>query len=190
MHRALAVRYGSDLGVASGSHLAWDLWSLGFPAQACPHSQAARTLAAEVAHPLSLAQALVFAAILHQWRREVLAAHAQAGAATTLATEQGLPYLGPGYRPARLGAGHAGPQRGRRGRDPSRARRLPGHGVHGAPGVSPGPCWRRRMGPAEISPAGLEVLAEALAVMDTTAARFYEPSCTGSRGPCCCGRLS
>src|SRR5262249_33328423 len=50
-HRALAVRYGLDLGVGSGSYLARALWSLGFPEQALQHSQAARTLAQAVAHP-------------------------------------------------------------------------------------------------------------------------------------------
>ena len=84
------MRYGVDLGVASGSMLARDLWSLGFPAQALQHSQAARTLAEEVAHPYSLTLALVYAAIVHQCRREVLAAHAQAAAALTLATAQGF----------------------------------------------------------------------------------------------------
>ena len=34
-HRALAGRYGVDLGVLSHSHLARELWSLGFPEQAC-----------------------------------------------------------------------------------------------------------------------------------------------------------
>jgi predicted ATPase len=89
-HRALAVRYGVDLGVQSHSHLARELWYLGFPAQALQHSQAARTLAQEVAHPLSLVQALALAASVHQYRREVPAAHDQAAAAMTLATAQGF----------------------------------------------------------------------------------------------------
>jgi predicted ATPase len=89
-HRALGVRSGTDLGVASHSILARALWALGFPAQALQHSQAALTLAEEVAHPLSLANTLVFAASVHQCRREVLAVHAQAAAALTLATAQGF----------------------------------------------------------------------------------------------------
>ena len=43
-----------------------------------------------MAHPYSLAQALVTAAIVHQCRREVLVVHEQAAALTTLATEQGF----------------------------------------------------------------------------------------------------
>ena len=70
-HRALAMRYGVDLGAASHSFLARALWYLGFPAQALQRNQAARTLAEEVAHPYSLAQVLVHAATVHQYRREV-----------------------------------------------------------------------------------------------------------------------
>ena len=89
-HRALAVRYGQDLGMGSHSALARALWQLGYPDQALQHSQAACTLAQEVAHPYSLVLALVHAATVHQYRREVLAVHAQAAAAMTLATEQGF----------------------------------------------------------------------------------------------------
>ena len=67
------MRYGVDLGVAAHGFLARELWYLGFPDQALQHSQAARTLAQEVAPPLSLVQALVVAATVHQYRREVLA---------------------------------------------------------------------------------------------------------------------
>ena len=91
-YRALAVRHGVDFGVASGGFLAWELWSLGFPHQALRHSQSARALAQEVSHPVSLGHALVYAAILHQCRREAPAAQEQAVAATTLATEQGFAY--------------------------------------------------------------------------------------------------
>jgi predicted ATPase/class 3 adenylate cyclase len=89
-HRVLALRYGIDLGVASHSFLAWELWQLGYPDQALQHSQTARALAQEVSHPYSLAQALLSSAMVHQHRRETLAAHEQAAAATTLATEQGF----------------------------------------------------------------------------------------------------
>ncbi|HEY5865609.1 MAG TPA: AAA family ATPase, partial [Candidatus Tectomicrobia bacterium] len=89
-HRALAVRYGQDLGMGSHGALARALWQLGYPDQALQHSQAACTLAQEVAHPYSLVLALVHAATVHQYRREVLTVHAQAAAAMTLATEQGF----------------------------------------------------------------------------------------------------
>jgi predicted ATPase len=48
-------------------------------------------LAQELSHPYSLAYARCHAAIVLQWRRDVLAVHEQAEAAITLATEQGFP---------------------------------------------------------------------------------------------------
>jgi predicted ATPase len=74
--------------------LAGELWQLGYPAQALQHSQAVRTLGQEVSHPYSLATALVGVVVLHQYRREPLAAYEQAAALITLATEQGFtPWL-------------------------------------------------------------------------------------------------
>jgi predicted ATPase len=87
---APAVRYGLDLGVGAHSWLAWALWQLGAPTQALRHSQAARTLAHEGAHAVSLVFALLWAAFVHLCRREVAAVHDLAMAALTLATEQGF----------------------------------------------------------------------------------------------------
>ena len=55
-------------------------------------SRAALTLAHELAHPFSLAVALDYAAMLHQFRRERSAVHAQAEAAIALCAEQGFAY--------------------------------------------------------------------------------------------------
>jgi class 3 adenylate cyclase/predicted ATPase len=172
-HRALAVRYGVDLGVASHSTLARALWCLGYPEQALQHSQAARTLAEEVAHPFSLAQALVYAAQVHQWRREVLAVHAQAASAMTLATERGLAQwvargtVVHGWALAMQGQGEAGIAEIRQGlaADLATGSRLwqpyclgllaEAYGAGGHPD------------------AGLTALAEALAVTDTTELRYY-----------------
>jgi hypothetical protein len=46
------------------------LWLPGYPDQAWQRNHEALTLAQEVAHPLSLAFALFFAAILHFFRRQ------------------------------------------------------------------------------------------------------------------------
>jgi predicted ATPase len=88
--QALTVRYGLDLGVGSHSWLAWALWQLGAPTQALRHSQAARTLAHEGSHSVSLVFALLWAACVHLCRREVSAVHELAMASITLATEQGF----------------------------------------------------------------------------------------------------
>jgi predicted ATPase len=172
-HRALAAPYGIDPGVASHSHLARALWCLGFPEQALQHSQAACTLAQDVTHPLSLAQALVYAAIVHQYRREVLAVHAQAAAALTLATAQGFVQrvawstVLHGWALAMQSQSEAGPAAMRQGLAADLATGATlwqpyflgllaeAYGVGGHPDE------------------GLAALAEALAVMDTTEARVY-----------------
>ena len=68
------------------------LWLLGYPDQALQRSQEALTLAQELSHPFSLAFALYFAAMLHQFRREAQAAQERAEAAMALATEQGFAF--------------------------------------------------------------------------------------------------
>ena len=167
------MRYGLDLGVGSRSYLARELWSLGFPEQALQHSQAARTLAEEVAHPLSLAQALVYAAIVHQCRREVLAAHAQAAAAMTLATEQGFAQwvargtVLHGWALAMQGQGEAGLAAMRQG--------LAADLATGATLYQPYflGLLAEAYGAGGHPDEGLTALAEALAVMDTTELRYY-----------------
>src|SRR5262249_49114770 len=88
--KPLLLRYGTDLRVGAGSHLAMELWQLGYPDQALQYSQEAYTLAQEVSHPYSLAPALCYAAVLHQCRREIPAVHEQAETVKTLTTEQGF----------------------------------------------------------------------------------------------------
>ena len=157
----------------SHSYLARALWSLGFPEQALQHSQAARTLAQEVAHPLSLAQALVYAAIVHQCRREVLAAHAQAAAAMTLATEQGFAQwvargtVLHGWALAMQGQGEAGLAAMRQG--------LAADLATGSTLCQPYflGLLAEAYGAGGHPDEGLHALAEALAVLDTTELRYY-----------------
>ena len=68
------------------------LWILGYPDQALQKSSEALSLAQELAHPFSLALALTFVAVLHEWRREMRAAQEQAGTLIMLASEQGFPF--------------------------------------------------------------------------------------------------
>jgi predicted ATPase len=90
------------------------LWCLGFPAQAVQRSQESLALAQALEHPLSLAVAQEFTAILHRHRREVPAVQAQADALLTLATAQGFPRMVGvglfcrGYALAMQGQGEAG----------------------------------------------------------------------------------
>jgi predicted ATPase len=172
-HQALAVRYGTDLGVVSHSVLARALWPLGFPDQALQHSQAARTLAEDVAHPFSLTQALVYAAVVHQCRREALAVYAQAAAALTLATAQGFAQrvawstVLHGWALTMQGQGEAGLVEIRQG--------LAAELATGAT------LWQpyflgllaEAYGAGGHPEEGLHALAEALAVMDDTGLRYY-----------------
>ncbi len=93
-HRAEALRsLDLELGVAAGIFLAWELWYLGYPDEALRRSQEALALAREASHPYSLAFAMVWAAVLHQHRREPTATHEQAEAAMALAREQGFAFF-------------------------------------------------------------------------------------------------
>jgi len=92
-HRTHAALYsGHDPGVCCHYRAAPTLWLLGYPDQAVASSQAALDLAQQLAHPLSLAIVLYFAAILHHLRREASPTQACAEAAMTLATD--LEFLG------------------------------------------------------------------------------------------------
>jgi len=77
-------------GVAMPCFAAWSLWLLGKPDQALMRIQEGLRLAREVEEPLSLAHALLFAAILHQFRREPEAALERATAAVDLSSQHGL----------------------------------------------------------------------------------------------------
>jgi predicted ATPase len=173
-HRDLALRYGIDLGVSSGAHLALELWHLGYPDQALHHSQKALALAQEVSHPFSMGLALLWSAILHQWRREALATREQAAAATNLATEQGFALwlawgtVLHGWTLAMQGQGEEGRAEMRQGlaADLATGDKLLQPYFLGLLAEAYGESGRPE--------AGLPLLAESLAVMDTTEARFWE----------------
>jgi DNA-binding winged helix-turn-helix (wHTH) protein/predicted ATPase len=92
--RAPALRRSvvPSAGVTCLAHAACTLWCLGYPAQALRRSQAALTLAQELAHPYSLAYARGYAVILHYLCRDASAVLAEADALLTLATTQGFPF--------------------------------------------------------------------------------------------------
>jgi predicted ATPase/class 3 adenylate cyclase len=92
-HRTYAALYsGHDPGVCCRYRAAPVVWLLGFPDQAVASSQAALALAQQLAHPMSLASALYWAAVLHHLRREASPTQARAEAAMTLTTD--LEFLG------------------------------------------------------------------------------------------------
>jgi len=89
-HCSDAFAYGRDPGVASRAYAALALWHLGYPDQALKRSNEALALARKIGHPLSLAWALFFAALLHGLRREWPMAAKHAEATVALSAEQGF----------------------------------------------------------------------------------------------------
>jgi class 3 adenylate cyclase/predicted ATPase len=91
LHRSHAFLHGgADPGVSCLCEAARVLWFLGYPDQALRRSQAALDLARKLADPFSFGFALVFAAGLHQLRREGRAAQQRAEEAIALAGAQGF----------------------------------------------------------------------------------------------------
>ena len=85
-----AFLYALNPGVAMPCLAAWALWYLGRPDQSLDRIQKALALARELSEPNGLAHALMFAAILHQLRREDGMAQARAEAAIAVSSEHGL----------------------------------------------------------------------------------------------------
>ena len=181
-HRTLALRYGVDLGTGSHNYLAWELWQLGYPDQALQHSQVARMLGQEASHPVSQAYTLVFAAVLHQFRREVPATQEQATAATTLGTEHGLTsWLGRG----RVLHGWTRAMQGQR--EAGIAEMHQGLAADLAAGSKQFQPYflgllAEAHGEGRYPEEGLNVLAEAVAVMDATQLRFHAAELSRLKG--------
>jgi class 3 adenylate cyclase/predicted ATPase len=182
-HHSLAFMYGAqDPGVICQADIACLLWSLGYPDQALQKSHQALTLAQELSHPFSLAFALLFAAMLHQYRREGHAAQERAEATITLATEHGFPNflalgtLWRGWALAERGQVEEGIVQMRQGLAASRAL-----------GYELARTWclallaeaQSKMGQTK---EGLTLLAEALALVDKSGERFYEAELYRLRG--------
>jgi TOMM system kinase/cyclase fusion protein len=93
-HRSHAFVYGGhDPGMCCCSYASFTLWLLGYPDQSLESLRKGLTLAQKLSHPFSLAQALYYAAWLHQLRREGQATQEQAEAAIRLSTEPGFASL-------------------------------------------------------------------------------------------------
>jgi predicted ATPase len=91
-HPSHAFLYGFDPGAACLLHAAQALWLLGYPDQALKRGHEALTLAQELSHPPNLAFTLFLAAKVHQFRRERHAVQDQIGTALVLSTKQGFAY--------------------------------------------------------------------------------------------------
>ena len=173
-YRAATFLYGEDAGVICYSYSTWTLWYLGYPDQGLAWSQGAVILAQQIAHPFSLAFALSAAALFHQLCREERTTQKRAEAAISLAKEQGFPVwmvvgsLMRGWALAHQGRVKEGIEQMTQGLRAYRA----------AGAVAMQPCFLALLaeghGTIGEPDAGLTVLTEALALVDTTGERWYE----------------
>src|SRR5262249_11714953 len=173
-HRAQAFLSGEDAGVVCRSHAAFALWHLGYPDQGLARNDEAVTLAQQMGHPYSLCYALSFAAVFHQFRREVRAAQERAKAAIILAQEQGFPSwmaqgaILHGWTLAQQGQAQAGIAQIQQGMTAWRAT--------GAEQARPYclALLAEAYGTIAQPESGLTVLTEALTCAETTGDRWYD----------------
>jgi predicted ATPase len=173
--RASAFLHGQDAGVVCHSYAAWTLWSLGYPDQGLARSQESVTLARQSAHLFSLGFALSRAAVFHQLRLEVQAAHERAEATISLAMDQGFPQWKAtgacvrGWALAHQGQVKEGIEQLHQGLIAWRAT--------GAEIARPHylALLAETYGTMGQPEAGLTVLTEALALVDTMGMRWYDP---------------
>jgi predicted ATPase len=91
-HHSCISLFATDLGVFCSAWGAHPLWHIGYPDRALARSSEAVSLAEKLAHPYSIALALDYSAISHQFRREAEAAHQRAEAAITVCKEYNFAY--------------------------------------------------------------------------------------------------
>ena len=84
--------YGINMGVFCRAYISHCDWHLGYPDRALQTAEEALALAREVAHPFSIALALDYLAMLHQFRREPEAALRIAEEARSLCLEHRFDY--------------------------------------------------------------------------------------------------
>jgi class 3 adenylate cyclase/predicted ATPase len=159
-------------GVSFRARVTGVLWILGYPDQAVQRSQEALTMAHALAHPFTLVVALRHSARLHVLRREWQMAQAHAEALLALATEHGFArYVAYatffwGWALAAQGQEAEGIAQMRQGQNASRAT-----GSMMDLGV---PALAEAYGQVGQVDEGLHLLAEALAMVDTTGGRRPE----------------
>ena len=173
-HRGPLFLYGINPGVNCRLYVAHSLGILGYPEQARQQYQAALTRAQDLAHAFTLVHALHNVTIGHQVRRERRATQERAETLIALCTEQGSPlYLAwatilRGWALATQGQTAEALAQMRQGLAAARAM--------GTELLVPYTLalLAEACGQAEQIDEGLRLLAEALAVADNTAERWYE----------------
>jgi class 3 adenylate cyclase/predicted ATPase len=150
------------------------LWVLGYPDQAVQRGQEARTLAHTRAHPYDLADVLLHCVYLHAHRGEWQTAQTHAEAALALATEHGFAFYearGALYRGAVLAAQGQSEEGIAQMRQGLAALRATGAGVSMSGHLAQ---LAKACGQVGQVDEGMHLLAEALAMVDTTGERHTE----------------
>jgi predicted ATPase/class 3 adenylate cyclase len=173
LHRTHAIRYGMDPGYAL-IFTALCLWHLGFPDQASTRSQEALAMAKKVADMFSLAFNLSATSILGQFRHDVQLAEECADAAIKLSLEQGFPYY---LAWGTILQGWARTEQGNI--DEGIAQITQGIANYQAAGAELGCSYFLALlaaahGRAMQPQAGLDVVTDALAMVDRIGEHFYE----------------
>ncbi|PON10661.1 hypothetical protein C2W62_48900, partial [Candidatus Entotheonella serta] len=173
-HPEFVFCYGEDPHIQPAFYRVWLLWFLGYPDQAHLQHQAAMRQAQAVASPHNLAFALNFSAYFYQFCRETSQVQTQVKAEISLSSKQGFPHwMG-------TGAILQGWARTIQESDEAGIAEIQrGLSVYQATGAQVGMTYLRallaeaygHMGEGE---AGRQVLAEALADMESRGERFCE----------------
>jgi predicted ATPase len=161
-------------GVLCRARVPTVLWALGYPDQAVQRSQEALSMAYALANPLVLVIALFMSLLLHRCSREWQTVQARAEAMLALATEHGfarygvLHALSQGMARVAQGQGEAGIAQMRQG--------LAAYRATGSAAGMAGYLAQLAEAYGQVGQAGegLHLLAEALAVVDTTGGRVCE----------------
>ena len=182
-HAALAFSYGgAEPGVAGLAFLAWTLWLLGDVGQAVTRADQAQALIRRLDNTFTLARSLYWDAILRQFIGDWPAVHARADEAVAMANEHGYALVRAagnimsGWSRVQMGESAEGAVEIRQGVDAYRATganfQLPHFMIPLAEAA-------RNLGQPE---KGLEVMAEALALVESTGERYMEAELHRLRG--------
>ena len=174
-HAALAFSYGGfDPGMVCLAYLAWTLWLLGDVEQAVARADQAQALIRRLDNAYTLARSLCWDAILRQFVGDWVAVRAQADKAIGIGTKHGFALVQAagtillGWTQVHEGHGAEGARQIRQGVD---AYRATGAGLslpHYLAALSE--AARAHGRPEE----GLDVLADAMAIVESTGERYME----------------
>jgi class 3 adenylate cyclase/predicted ATPase len=186
--RSQGISSGIDPGVTCLSWLAWTLWFLGDPDNAVNRSREALILARQLSHAYSLGFAMFFASTLHTWRREVQIVQELSEGVIALASEQGFVrwlaggMIKRGWALVEQGKVEEGIEQLHQGLVEWRAM----GGELGVPSLLTQLVDAYQKGGQREK--GLQVLEEAIAIVDKNAERYYEAELYRLKGECLLGR--